>query len=102
MAQNTNTHLVKFGDGNIDCGNIKDSFNTNIYQSDEDAHIMRWFSPVESSIRHDGVRAKRFEGVGNWFLETREFQEWRRGEGGTDKAVLFCSGDPGVGKTYLR
>ena len=101
MAQNINTHSVKFGDGNIDCGNIRDCFNTNFYQSDEDAHIMRWLSPLESSIRHDGVRAKRFEGVGNWFLETGEFREWRC-EGGADTAVLFCSGDPGVGKTYLR
>ena len=42
------------------------------------------------------------EGVGNWFLGTREFREWRRDEGGAYKAVLFYSGNPGVGKTNLR
>ena len=63
---------------------------------------MRWLCPLEPGNRHDSVRINRFEGVGNWVLETSEFREWRGGEGGVDKAVLFCSGDPGVGKTYLR
>jgi len=63
---------------------------------------MHWLTPIEPAKRHDGVRTERFEGVGDWLLETSEFQEWRGGVGGADKAVLFCSGDPGVGKTYLR
>ena len=48
------------------------------------------------------MRTDRVDGVGNWLLETNEFREWRSNGGGADKAVLFCSGDPGVGKTYLR
>ena len=44
----------------------------------------------------------RFDGVGNWLLETSEFQEWRRGQGEAEKAVLFCYGNPGAGKTFLR
>ena len=63
---------------------------------------MRWLSPLEPGNRHDGVRTSRLAGVGNWLLETSKFREWRGGEGGCDKAVLFCSGNPGVGKTYLR
>ena len=63
---------------------------------------MRWLSPLEPKIRHQGGRGDRFDGVGDWVLETSEFQEGRGGEGGANKAVLFCSGDPGVGKTYLR
>ena len=90
------------GDQNAHSGNIIGSFNYNIYKSDEDAQIMRWLSPLEPSNRHQGVRTDRFDGVGDWFLETGEFREWRRGEGGADKAVLFCSGNPGVGKTYIR
>ena len=70
--------------------------------SDEDAQVMRWLSPLEPRNRHRAVSADRFDGVGDWFLETREFREWRSGEGGADTAVLFCSGNPGVGKTYLR
>ena len=102
MTQTPDIHTIKFGDGNTDCGNITDSFNTTVYKSDKDAVIMRWLSPLEPENRHDGVRTKRFEGVGNWLLKTRKFREWRRGGGGADQAALFCSGNPGAGKTYLR
>ena len=101
MTQISNMQSVSFGDGNSNCGNISSISNTfNI--SDEDAAIMRWLSPLEPNNRHQGVRTERFDGVGNWLLETTEFREWRYSEGGADKAVLFCSGNPGVGKTYLR
>ena len=99
MAQSL--YSVSLGNGNADCGNITSSFN-NIYMSDDDARIMRWLSPLEPNIRHQGVRTERFDGIGDWLLETSEFREWRNSEGGADKAVLFCSGNPGVGKTYLR
>ena len=100
MAQNSYMQSVTFGDGNANCGNISGSFNT--YVSDKDAEILRWLSPLEPNKRHQGVRADRFGGVGDWLLETGEFREWRGSEGGADNAVLFCSGNPGVGKTYLR
>jgi len=102
MAQSTSTHPVTFGDCNTHCGNIKDSFNTTVYNSDKGAKVMRWLSPLEPDNRHHSVRTNRLEGVGNWLLETSEFREWGEGEGGADKAVLFCFGDPGVGKTHLR
>ena len=93
---------VNMGDGNIQSGNITGSFNNTFYKSDEDAVILLWLSPLEPNNRHQGVRTDRLDGVGDWFLETSEFREWRGSVGGTDKAVLFCSGNPGVGKTYLR
>ena len=102
MAQATGTHTVTFGHGNDNCGNIIGSFNTTVHKSDKYAKIMRWISPLEPDIRHHGVRTNRCEGVGDWLLRTSEFLQWRAGEGGVDKAVLFCSGDPGVGKTHLR
>ena len=102
MAWTTNTHTATFGDGNANCGNIANSFNTTIYKSDEDAQIMRWLSPLEPDNRHHDVCTKRFQGVGDWLLETSEFREWRGGSGGDDQAVLFCFGNPGAGKTYLR
>ena len=86
-------------DGNVNSGNITSSFNNNFYKSDEgDAQIMRWLSPLESNHRHQAVCTERFDGIRDWLLETKEFREWR----GADKAVPFCSGNPGVGKTYLR
>jgi len=102
MAQTTHTHSVNIGDNNDRCGNIIGSFNNTFYKSDEDAQIMRWLSPLEPNNRHQSVRTSRFGGVGDWLLETSEFREWRGGEGEADRAVLFCSGNPGVGKTYLR
>jgi len=100
MAQTS--HSVSIGHGNVNSGKMTGSFNTAYHKSDEDTQIMLWLSPLEPNHRHQGVRTDRLNSVGNWFLETSEFREWRDGEGGVDKAVLFCSGDPGVGKTYLR
>jgi len=70
--------------------------------ADEDPEIMQWLSPLDPRRRHQDVRTDRLDCVGKWLLETKEFQEWRGKKGGADKSVLFCYGDPGVGKTYLR
>ena len=98
MAQTTHTPSINISDNYAHCGNVINSFNN----SNEDAQIMRWLSPLEANIRHQGVRTGRFGGIGDWVLETSEFCEWRWGESSSDKRVLFCSGNPGVGKTYLR
>jgi len=107
MAQTIKANAVTYGDGNINCSNINNSYNTNtnIYQSNEDAEIMQWLSPLEPGNRHNSVCSGRFKSVRDWLLETKEWREWREWKGGVDradKAVLFCSGNPGVGKTYLR
>ena len=113
MSQTTNTHSAGSGGGgvdcgstgcghhNVNCGNVDNSHHIT-YNSDKDAEIMRWLSPLEPENRHHGVRTDRHEGAGDWLLGTKEFREWRRGEDGANRGVLFCSGDPGVGKTYLR
>ena len=101
MAQTSHVQSVSFGYGNANSGNTINSFNT-FNMSDEDEQIMRWLSPLEPNKRHQAVRTDRFSGVGDWILEMREFREWGDSEGGADKAILFCSGNPGVGKTYLR
>ena len=98
--RNVNTGNISYGDANVNCGNV--DYHTTIYNSDEDAKIMSWLSPLEPDIRHHTVGTNRCEGIGNWLLETREFREWRGSEGGADEALLFCSGNPGVGKTHLR
>ena len=101
MAQTTRIQSANMGVNYINCGNTIGSHNNIVYKSDEDAQIMRWLSPLVPNNRHQGVRTERFDGVGDWLLETTDFREWRS-EGGTDRAVIFCSGNPGVGKTYLR
>lgn len=36
-------------------------------------------------------------GTGKWFLDTKEFEAWLKGEG----KILFCPGIPGAGKTMM-
>jgi len=96
---------ISFGNSNANCNNVTNShnkvINVNNFIADENPEIMKWLSPLDPGGRHQDVRTDRLDGVGNWLLGTSEFREWRSG-GGADKAVLFCHGDPGVGKTYLR
>ena len=92
--------------GNLNSFNNTNSFNNIvnfITEIDDEGHqILRWLSPLEPQQRHQGVRADRLDGVGNWVLETSEFRKWRDVEDGLVEQVLFCYGNPGVGKTYVR
>ena len=84
------------------------SFNTmvvnNVIAADERSNILAWLSPLEPKLRHKDIQDRRVENIGEWVLETEEFKSWYASseEGGSDNAVLFCYGDPGVGKTFIR
>ena len=97
---------ISFGDSNVNSGNVTNSYNKTINVNkviaDENPEIMQWLSPLDPRGRNQDVRTERVDGVGDWLLGTKEFREWRSNEDGADKAVLFCEGNPGVGKTYLR
>jgi len=90
---------------NINSNNT-DSFNVwNHYTvADDKSQILTWLSPLEPRLRHKDIQESRVKGVGRWVLQTEEFKSWRAGSGRdeSDKAVLFCYGDPGVGKTFIR
>ena len=92
--------------GNINSFNALTNYNNivniNAGPEAERDRIIRWLSPLEPQQRHEGVRADRLDSVGNWVLETNEFRTWRDTEDGCFEPVLFCYGNPGVGKTYLR
>jgi len=85
--------------GNINSFNSIINFITGI--DAEGRQIVQWLSPLEPQQRHQGVRTDRLDSVGNWVLETNEFRKWRDMEDGCVEPVLFCYGNPGVGKTYL-
>jgi len=88
--------------GNTNSFNLSSIVNF-ISEGDAEEHkILQWLSPLEPQKRHQGVRAGRVDGVGNWVLETREFRKWRGEEDGCVEPVLFCYGNPGVGKTHVR
>ena len=83
------------------------SFNTVSYNStvaDERSQILTWLSPLEPRLRHKDIQERRVKNVGEWVLQTQEFRSWHASYGGSesDNAVLFCYGDPGVGKTFIR
>ena len=87
--------------------NNYNSFNTtyvNPTVADDRPKILAWLSPLEPKLRHQGIRDNRVGNVGEWLLQAEEYRNWytRSKNGGSDNAVLFCYGNPGVGKTYIR
>jgi len=102
----TNSHNNTQYSHNADSFNIIGSFNktVNIGTTDERSEIQAWLSPLEPRTRHQDIRTRRADGVGEWLLQTGEFRGWCDGaqHEGSDHQILFCCGGPGVGKTYLR
>ena len=94
--------------------NNTNSFNTNTNSfnnvsnnyiaADERPQILAWLSPLEPRIRHKDIQERRVEDIGGWVLRTEAFKSWYAGSGGSgsDNAVLFCYGDPGAGKTFIK
>jgi len=95
---NNNTNSLN---SNNHCFNTN---NTNITLTDDRAEILTWLSPLEPRLRHSDLESRRVQTVGDWLLRTEEFRSWCSGDGPgeSQKAIIFCSGNPGVGKTYIR
>jgi len=72
--------------------------------ADERAKVLAWLSPLDPRIHHHDIRAQRVKPVGEWLLQAGEYKDWYSGArlGKSDNSALFCCGDPGVGKTYIR
>jgi len=91
---------------NINSLNTYTAFNVwnNFPVADDRSNILAWLSPLDPKSRHQDIQDRRVENIGNWLLSTEEFRSWHTSSGGdgSDNAVLFCYGDPGVGKTYIR
>ena len=99
MDPSTHLQSVATTTGNKNSFNVTNSYNTTY--ADEDAQILEWLSPLEPRLRHQDVRTRRLDGLGDWFLQTDDFVNWCDGKDGSNMATLFCSGAPGAGKTYL-
>ncbi|EQB52061.1 hypothetical protein CGLO_08339 [Colletotrichum gloeosporioides Cg-14] len=65
--------------------------------SSERDRILDWLTPVEYGAQQSHFLGRLQDGTGKWFLETDKFIAWRDSE----RQTLFCSGNPGVGKTIL-
>ena len=88
---------------NANVGNVSNSYNNIKVGIDEESlRIHEWLSPLEPHKRHQDVRNRRVDGVGEWVLQRSEFESWRKGRGGLTSRALLCCGAQGVGKTYIR
>ncbi|KAH6670609.1 hypothetical protein B0J14DRAFT_99850 [Halenospora varia] len=66
----------------------------------ENARVISWVSDAQVGEDHARVRAKlgaSYFSAGQWFLETWEFQHWKKSQGGQ----LWLQGSVGTGKTSL-
>ena len=94
---------------NINYGNVTDSYK-NVWNNcdipvsvaDEKRAVLEWLSPLEPREKHQAIGMGRVAGVGDWLFDTSEFTRWNQSGDGTAKPILFCYGDPGVGRTHLR
>ena len=89
--------------GNTNSFNIKNVWN-NYTVADEKSEILAWLSSLEPQRRHQDIRSRRVDEVGDWLLQTEEYRNWFGGicGGKSGSSAIFCYGGPGVGKTYIR
>ena len=92
------------GDSNTNVGNVSKSYNNtiNVGIDEEGFRIHEWLSPLEPNKRHQDVRNRRLDGIGEWVLQRSEFESWRGSRDGSANSTLLCYGGQGVGKTYIR
>ena len=70
--------------------------------TEESLRIQTWLSPLEPHVRHQDVRSRRLDGVGDWVLQKDEFESWCKSQDGSANPTLLCYGGQGAGKTYIR
>ncbi|KAF3223692.1 hypothetical protein TWF679_000129 [Orbilia oligospora] len=64
---------------------------------DKERKILEWITPIDDSAQHNDFLNRRQPGTGSWLLNSSEYQNWLH----TPKAILYCPGIPGAGKTIL-
>jgi len=88
------------------CQNTTNSHNKNVWITNtvtDRSQLLAWLSPLDPGLRHCDIQERRVHDVGEWLMATPKFRKWiELEEGGGGEAVLFCYGNPGVGKTFIR
>ena len=80
------------GNVSLNCCNMTNDHNI-AGVVNKNPEIKQWISPIDPRRRYQDVSTDRSGGVGNWLLE---------GVTKVGNSVLFCYGNPGVGKAYLK
>jgi len=112
-ASNTRSKMSQYTiNDSSNCLNTTNSYNTtttsnvwnNCTVADDLSPLLTWLSPLDPGLRHSDIQERRVKDVGGWLMETKEFRTWSglSGGGEGDEAILFCYGNPGVGKTFIR
>lgn len=70
---------------------------TNDSVDSERTQIRQWLSAPDPSINHNEACGKRQTETGAWFLDSKEFCNWKK----TSNSLLWLYGIPGCGKTVL-
>jgi len=97
LPNRTHPYMYQYSVGNVSSFN---TINVEVYQ--DSWWVQPWLSPLEPHKRHEDVRNRRLDGIGEWLLQRREFTSWSNGQDSTANSTLLCYGDQGVGKTYIR
>ncbi|KAL8942148.1 MAG: hypothetical protein Q9216_001833 [Gyalolechia sp. 2 TL-2023] len=66
-------------------------------QDDEQFRMYQWLSNDDPSVGHNRAVQKKQQGSGQWFLDSKEFNEWRS----SPRSFAWLHGIPGCGKTIL-
>ena len=92
------------GNSNTNFANVLNSYNNtiNVGASEESSRIQEWLSLLEPHARHQDVRSRRLDGVGDWVLQRNEFESWHKSRDSSVNPTLLCYGGEGAGKTYIR
>ncbi|KAF8998290.1 hypothetical protein BDQ17DRAFT_820175 [Cyathus striatus] len=59
--------------------------------------IMEWLSPLDFSATHSNILDQLTPGTASWIYTNSKFRTWLSQPSG----MLWCPGDPGVGKTFI-
>jgi len=88
----------------FNCTNSPHTLGGNREVADHRPQLLTWLSPLEPRLQHRDIQERRVNDVGEWVFQTKEFRNWcgQGGETEGSKPILFCYGDPGVGKTFIR
>jgi hypothetical protein len=70
---------------------------------DDSMHMEReaaiqWLSSLDVHQKQRRKFEERHKGTGRWFLQTNEFENWFSNP---ENSILWCHGDPGVGKSVM-
>ncbi|KAI9847544.1 MAG: hypothetical protein M1838_000843 [Thelocarpon superellum] len=64
---------------------------------DQSLQILDWISPLDFTSQETDLLDQRLPGSYDWFLKLERFRDWMNKDGGR----LWCTGEPGAGKTML-